>query len=180
MSLARSLLASVTVLAALAACDRNPSQPAARPTVEPVAQPAAQPAQPAAQPAQPAAQPAQPAAPAGPSQSLDADEYRLAVALTAPAGAAPGAFRVELHGNGEYHVNDQYPIAVEATVENGSMPKTSLRRGDAAEFTNAVARFEQPVTATGPGVRVHGTVRFGVCRAEQCAFFNREFVVAMP
>jgi hypothetical protein len=177
MSLARSLLASVTVLAALAACDRNPSQPAARPTVEPVTQPAAQPAQPAAQPAQPAAQAA---APAGPAQSLDADEYRLAVALTAPAGTAPGAFRVELHGNGEYHVNDQYPIAVEATVENGSMPKTSLRRGDAAEFTNAVARFEQPVTAAGPGVRVRGTVRFGVCRAEQCAFFSREFAVAAP
>ncbi len=122
---------------------------------------------------------AAPAAPAGPTQELRGDEYRLAVSVTAPNGATPGAFRVELHGNGEFHVNEQYPIAVEATVENGSMPKTSLRRGDAAEFTQAGARFEQPLTATGPGVRVHGTVRFGVCRAEQCAFFNREYAVAL-
>ncbi len=122
-----------------------------------------------------------PRPPRGPRRSFDADEYRLAVdRLTAPGGAAPGAFRVELHGNGEYHVNEQYPIAVEATVENGSMPKTSLRRADAAEVTQAVARFEQPLTASGPGVRVHGNVRFGVCRAEQCAFFNREFAVATP
>lgn len=122
---------------------------------------------------------AAPAAPAGPSQELHGDEYRLTVNVTAPNGGTPGAFRVELHGNGEFHVNEQYPIAVEATVENGSMPKTSLRRGDAAEFTQAGARFEQPLTATGPGVRVHGNVRFGVCRAEQCAFFNREFAVAL-
>lgn len=157
--------------AAFGGCKRTPAQPeeppqAPRPSVTPTPPPAAA--------------DVAPSTPAQPTQELRADEYRLTVSASAPGGAAPGIFRVELHGNGEFHVNESYPIAVEATVENGSMPKTSLRRADAAEMTQLVARFEQPLTASGPGVRVHGNVRFGVCRAEQCAFFNREFAVATP
>ena len=35
-------------------------------------------------------------------------------------------------------------------------------------------------TWPGAGTTVRGTVRFGVCRAEQCGFFNREFAVVAP
>lgn len=162
----------ITFAAAISGCKQTPPPSEQQPVQS---QPPVNPPAPT-----PAVTPPEAAAPAGPTQELRADEYRLTVAAAAPNGATPGSFRVELHGNGEYHVNENYPIAVEATVENGSMPKTSLRRADAAEMTQAGARFEQPLTATGPGVRVHGTVRFGVCRAEQCAFFTREYAVATP
>ena len=163
------LVAAATV--ALAAC-KNPPPPAAQPT--PSANAPAAPTTPQTAPAPPP-----PPAAEGPAQQARTAAYTLSVNVQPPNAGAPGRFVVELHGNGEYHVNEQYPIAVEASVENGAMPKTSLRRADANPFTQAVARFEQPLTSTGAGTRVTGTVRFGVCRAEQCAFHTAPFAVRL-
>jgi hypothetical protein len=94
------------------------------------------------------------------------------------ASLANGTFDLTIRGAGEYHVNENYPIAVTLQVENGSVEKTTLRRPDAAEFSQAIARFTQPVQSTGAGTVLRGNVRFGMCRAEQCGFFNQEFALA--
>ena len=167
----RTLPYVVCALVALG-CNRNeathappaPTPPPAMPTPTPTPAPTPAPAP-------------TPSAPQ-PRVELTAPEYNLAVQI---AAGTPPTFKLELRGAGEYHVNEQYPIAVEiANVDNGSMEKRSLRRADAAEFSQSLARFEQPVQSTGAGTTVRGTVRFGVCRAEQCGFFNREFAVVAP
>ena len=85
-----------------------------------------------------------------------------------------------LRGAGGYHVNEQYPIAIDLDVRNGSAQKTNLRRADAAEYTQERARFVVPVTAQGPGTTVRGRVRFAVCSAENCVPKSQNFAVALP
>jgi hypothetical protein len=153
-------------LLAAAACKR-----AEAPTVtpDPAPAPVAQPT-PAANPTPPTP-PTPPAAPQ-PRVELTAPEYNLVASLTG------GVFDLAIRGAGEYHVNEQYPTAVTLQVDNGAVAKPTMRKDDAAEFTAALAHFTQPVQSTGAGTVVRGSVRFGVCRAEQCGFFNREFALA--
>ncbi len=113
------------------------------------------------------------AAPSGPRAEINGPQYALTVKL------ANNNFELELHGAGGYHVNEQYPIAVDLEVQNGSVAKPALRRADAAALSQEVARFTQPVQSTGAGTVVRGRCRFGVCRAEQCMFETREFAVSM-
>lgn len=144
-----------------AACKRADPPPAPEPQPAPTANPAPTPPAP----------PTPPAAPQ-PRVELSAPEYSLVASLTG------GTFDLAVRGAGEYHVNENYPTAVTLTVENGSVAKPVMRRPDAAELTQALAHFTQPVQSTGAGTVVRGSVRFGVCRAEQCGFFNREFALA--
>lgn len=171
MNAIRTLPYVVCALVALG-CNRNeaqPAPPAPTPTPPPAMPTTPPPSTPTPAPTQAAPQP---------RVELTAPEYNVAVQLVA---GAPHTFKLELRGAGEYHVNEAYPIAVEITnVDNGTMEKRSMRRPDAAEFSQTLARFEQPVQSTGAGTTVRGTVRFGVCRAEQCGFFNREFAVVAP
>lgn len=155
-------LALPLVLAA--ACKRTEPTPAPEPLPAPTANPAPTPPAP----------PTPPVAPAAPQPrvELSAPEYTLVASLTG------GTFDLAVRGAGEYHVNENYPTAVTLTVENGSVAKPVMRRPDAAELTQALAHFTQPVQSTGAGTVVRGSVRFGVCRAEQCGFFNREFALA--
>jgi hypothetical protein len=115
-----------------------------------------------------------------PHAELTGDEYRISVMMMPAGQNTPGNWELDLRGNGDYHVNERYPIAVELNVTHGTMAKTSLRGTDAAEYTQQRARFAQAVTSAGRGTLIRGTVRFGMCRAEQCGFFTREFTVGMP
>ena len=119
--------------------------------------------------------------PNGPRADVHTENFTLGVAL-APVAAVPGdsTLSIELHGQGGYHVNDHFPTAVDLETRNATMARTTLRRGDAAELTEAGARFSQPVhvTATGPAVR--GRIRFAVCNAEHCVPEVRTFAVNLP
>ena len=149
-------------------CERTP--PPVRP--EPPVVPATQPAPPAATVA--------PAAPAGPTAQISEASFVLTAALTGGATpAAPASLAVELHGAGHFHVNELYPVSLELDVRDGSTPKPSLRRADAAEFTQAVARFTAPVQRAGARTVVHGRLRFAVCSAENCVPESRNFDVAI-
>lgn len=159
MNLPRALVLVLT----LAACKRAEPPTAAAPAPAPAANPAPAESAPAANPA--------PAAPQ-PRVELAAPEYNLVASLTG------GVFDLAIRGAGEYHVNENYPVAVTLAVDNGSVAKPTMRKTDAAEFTQALAHFTQPVQSTGAGTVVRGSVRFGVCRAEQCGFFNRDFALA--
>lgn len=167
----RVILAAVWLSAA--GCKTDPP---ANPTPTPVATPTPPPTAP---PAAPAAAPVT-AQPSGPRSEIADARYKLMIEL-APGAAAtdPARFTLELRGQGGYHVNDQYPIAIDLTPERANAEKTALRRADAAEMTQAVARFNLPVRAAGEHPTVRGRVRFAVCTEAQCAFETREFAVAL-
>lgn len=153
------------------------TDPPAAPTPPPVATPT-----PVASPTPVPPPPPAPitAQPSGPRSEIADPRYKLAVELTPGAAATdPARFTLELRGQGGYHVNDQYPIAIDLTPEQASAEKTALRRADAAEITQAVARFNTPVRAAGEHPTVRGRVRFAVCTEAQCAFETREFAVAL-
>lgn len=159
-----AVLSLLTALGCKGSTPQSPSQPA--PQVNPAPTPAPPPT--------PAAQPA------GPRTEVTDPKYTLVIALAGGAAAAdPARFTIELHGQGGYHVNDQYPIAVDLTVEGATAEKTALRRADAAEISQAVARFDLPVRPSGPHPTVRGRMRFAVCTEAQCAFETKEFAVAL-
>ncbi len=165
----RVILAAVWFSAA--GCKNDPPAPPAPPVVATPTPPA-----PAA-PTPPAPIAAQPS---GPRSEMADPRYKLVVELAPGAAAAdPASFSLELRGQGGYHVNDQYPIAIDLSPERASAEKTALRRADAAEITQAVARFNTPVRASGEHPTVRGRVRFAVCTEAQCAFETREFAVAL-
>ena len=98
------------------------------------------------------------------------------VSFTIPSGTS---LAVELRGAGHFHVNEQYPVVLELDVRDGSTEKPSLRRADAAEYTQAVARFTVPVVRAGARTVVLGRMRFAVCSAENCVPESRNFAVAI-
>lgn len=116
----------------------------------------------------------------GPRAEISEPSFVLTAALTAGATpAAPANLAVELRGAGHFHVNEQYPVVLELDVRDGSTEKPSLRRADAAEYTQAVARFTVPVTRAGARTVVLGRMRFAVCSAENCVPESRNFAVAI-
>ncbi len=160
----------VLALAASSGCQRTPPPPPPPPAVEPPAHPAAQPA------AQPVAQ----AEASGPRAEFTTASYRLAAVIAPGAdAAAPASLTVELHGEGHFHVNDQYPVALELDVRDGSTPKASLRRADAAEFTQRALRYVAAIQRAGARTVVHGRLRFAVCSAENCVPESQNFAVAV-
>lgn len=164
MSLRSVILASALV--ASLGCKENPPAPPAPPPAAPTPPPQA--------PAAPAA------APSGPRAEITDPKYTLVFAMAPGAAASdPARFTIELRGQGGYHVNDQYPIAVDLTAENAAAEKTALRRGDAAEMSQALARFDVAVRPSGEHPTVRGRMRFAVCTEAQCAFETKEFAVAL-
>ena len=167
-----TLTAALTLSLALG-CKRN--DPPATPPPAPATPPAAPP------PAQPVAvADASAAARAdGPRAELTDPRYRIVAEISEGTGENPATLNVELRGGEGYHVNEQYPIALDLDVRNGQAPRPTMRRGDAAEFTQAVARFTTPIQNAGPGTEVAGRFRFAVCTAENCVPETRNFVVAL-
>lgn len=116
----------------------------------------------------------------GPSANFNVNNYLLAVALAPVAAPGDTAFTFELHGAPGYHVNEQYPISIELELANATASKTTLRRADAQEVSEAAARFSLPVHTTGPAATLRGTAHFAVCSAENCVPETRRFALVIP
>ncbi len=163
------LIASLGLVLALG-CNRTPP---------PAVTPEATPSTATPPPPPPPPQPPQGEA-SGPRQEITEPSFALTAALTPGANAvAPASLTVELHGAGHFHVNELYPTSLELEVRDGSTEKPSMRRADAAEHTQAVARFVAPVTRAGARTVVLGRMRFAVCSAENCVPETRSFAVAI-
>lgn len=180
------LLAACLTLSLSAGCSRGgsnpePPPPPAVPTPTTPAHVDPAPPTPSVAAQAPSNNPLPPSAvqPSGPHMEVREANYVLTANL-APSPSGPAAFTLELHGQAGYHVNEQYPVVLELDVRNGSTAKTSMRRADAAELSQAGCRFAALVQSTGPGTAVHGRFRFAVCSAENCIPEAREFAVAMP
>ncbi len=148
------------------------------PASEPAAAPA--PTAPTTAPAPTAPTPAPTAAAAGPV--VEDPTFTLAATAAGPYAAnALGHFVVKLTPKGEYHVNEEYPIAIELKAPAGvTLPKASLAKADAAEFSASTARFDVPVTPTAAGEhRVTAKVSFAVCTPENCMPDERTLELAL-
>jgi len=164
------LLESIALVLALG-CNRAPTPP---PVVAADAAAAAN-VPPPPPPPQPSAGEA-----SGPTQTLTEPSFVLTATLAPGAtAAAPASLTVELRGAGHFHVNELYPTSLELEVRDGATDKPSMRRADAAEHTQAVARFVAPVTRAGARTVVLGRMRFAVCSAENCVPESRNFAVAI-
>lgn len=131
-------------------------------------------------PAPAAPTPAEPAAVAGPV--VEDPTFKLAASAAGPYTANTlGHFVVTLTPKGEYHVNEEYPIAISVSAPAGvKVAKAELEKTDAAEVTATTARFDVPVTPTQAGEhRVTAKVSFAVCTPENCVPDERTLELAL-
>ncbi|MBW2463148.1 MAG: hypothetical protein JRH11_15970 [Deltaproteobacteria bacterium] len=90
-------------------------------------------------------------------------------------------FDIRITPKGEYHMNEEFPTTITVhTVDGVAFPKSELEAGDAAEFGEALARFDVPFTASAAGEhRVVCDVSFAVCTASNCIPENRTLAVVL-
>jgi hypothetical protein len=108
--------------------------------------------------------------------------FQLAATAAGPHTAnALGHFSITLTPKGEYHVNEEYPIAIALTAPGDvTLAKADLARPDAAEFTAKTARFDVPVTPKTAGEhKVKAKVSFAVCTPENCMPDERTLELAL-
>jgi hypothetical protein len=91
-----------------------------------------------------------------------------------------GHFDIRLAARGNYHVNQDYPISVQITGPDGvTLPRATLGRPEAAEFSETVARFDVPFTAATGHHEVRALVDFAVCTPESCMPDSRTLAIAL-
>lgn len=91
-----------------------------------------------------------------------------------------GHFDIRLAARGNYHVNQEYPISVQITAPSSvTLPRATLGRPEAAEFSETVARFEVPFTATPGHHELRALVDFAVCTPESCMPDSRTLAIAL-
>lgn len=88
---------------------------------------------------------------------------------------------VALEPRGGYHINQEYPISIELTSDDGiALIKPKLGRSDAAKFNKKTALFEVPLTPKSQGQhRLLAKVRFAVCTDETCVPDTRTLALAL-
>lgn len=91
-----------------------------------------------------------------------------------------GHFDIRLAARGNYHVNQDYPISVQITGPDGvTLPRATLGRPEAAEFSETIARFDVPFTATAGHHELRALVDFAVCTPESCMPDSRTLAIAL-
>ncbi len=91
-----------------------------------------------------------------------------------------GHFDIRLAARGNYHVNQDYPISVQITGPDGvTLPRATLGRPEAAEFSETVARFDVPFTAGAGHHELRALVDFAVCTPESCMPDTRTLAIAL-
>jgi hypothetical protein len=149
--------------------------PAASAEPTPAPAPAPEPAKPAA----PAAAPV-PAAPL--ADRVEDPSFELAVT---PVGSyvsgKPGSVAVTLKPRGVYHINQDYPLSVALKAPAAlTLAKAELQKGEAAEVTEKLARFDVSVTPTAAGTHtLEAHVKFAVCTPETCVPDERTLALAL-
>ena len=77
-------------------------------------------------------------------------------------------------------MNQEYPISIQLTAAQGvTLPHATLGRPEAAEFTEALARFSVPFTATAGHHELRALVDFAVCTPESCMPDTRTISIAL-
>lgn len=124
---------------------------------------------------------ATPPAPAEARASWEEPSFVLRSATPGPFQAGTeGHFDIRLEARGNHHVNQEYPISIQLTAAQGvTLPHATLGRPEAAEFTEALARFSVPFTATAGHHELRALVDFAVCTPESCMPDTRTISIAL-
>jgi len=160
MNTTRTLLVWALVAGSVAGCSRSEATHEA-------------PAPAAAAPAAKKVEPPQPA--------IEDTTFRLALtgARDYEAGRA-GTVALTLEARGGYHVNQDYPIRVDLKAPPGvKLEKATLGRPDAAEFSEAQARFDLPFAAEQGAHDLTATVDFAVCTKDTCVPDQRTVALSL-
>ena len=93
-----------------------------------------------------------------------------------------GQFAIHLEGEGEWHLNQDFPFSIELSGPEGiQFPKASLGKDDAAEFADELARFDVPFTPGAAGEHeVRATVSFAVCNPQSCVPKTQTIALNIP
>ena len=124
-------------------------------------------------PAAPKVETAAPAPKSGAPAGPRVEGQGFVVEVQAPAGAEVGAAaaaQVVLKPTGGYHVNKEFPTALEVTAPAGvEIEKTKQGVGDAARFEESGGEFIVKFTAKDAGAKKFlATFRFAVCTETTC------------
>lgn len=118
--------------------------------------------------------------PAGPMVEDPTFELRAEASGPYAAGES-GTFQIRLTPRGEYHVNQDFPMAIALSGPEGiTLPSEDLSNGDAAEFSESTARYEVPFTAPEGEHTVTAEVDFAVCTPEACMPDHRTLALVLP
>ena len=92
-----------------------------------------------------------------------------------------GAFELLISPTNGYHINLEYPAALTVRAPaQVSVPQTTLKRSDAAEFDEKAARFYVSLTPKANGTHdVVVDVSFAVCTEKVCVPQKREVTVGL-
>jgi hypothetical protein len=93
-----------------------------------------------------------------------------------------GQFALSLEGTGKWHLNLEYPTAVELDApEAVKLPRARLTKDDAAEFAEEKARFDIPFTPQAAGShRLVADIDFAVCTPSTCVPKHQKLAVVLP
>lgn len=121
---------------------------------------------------QPEATPEEPPA-VDESAAARAETEQYVVELRPQDGYAAGElgqFALHLEGQGEWHLNQDFPFAITVSHADGlQLPKTSLEKTDARAFEDEGADFDVPFTPGAAGEHpVSARVEFAVCNPSSC------------
>ncbi len=98
--------------------------------------------------------------------AVQIDKPHYAVTVTSPAGA-PAA--ISMSPRGGFKINKAYPTKVVLTAGEGvTLPKTTLKKGDATSLDEKGAAFPVAYTCGEAGGKVDATVKFSVCSEQTC------------
>lgn len=81
-----------------------------------------------------------------------------------------GQFALHLEGQGEWHLNQDFPFAITVSHADGlQLPKTALEKTDARSFEDEGADFDVPFTPSAAGEHpLSARVEFAVCNPSSC------------
>jgi hypothetical protein len=161
----------ILLVVTVAACSKDPGNKTASPAPAPASGATAAPAA-TAKAAAPEAAPGAPAAPAAEAKPR-VEGKGFIVEVKAPADVAAGGegtAQVVLTATGEYHLNKEFPTALEVTPPPGvEVPKSKLTVADAAKFEEKTATWEVKFTAKDAGEKKFAaSFKFAVCTATTC------------
>ncbi|GAB4212941.1 MAG: hypothetical protein OHK0013_36270 [Sandaracinaceae bacterium] len=127
------------------------------------------------------AEPPSPPSPAEARTVWDEPSFELRADAVGPYQAGQqGTFVLRLQARGNYHVNQDYPISIQVTAPDGvTLPRATLGRPEAAEFTETLARFDVPFVAPSGHHELRALVDFAVCTPESCMPDSRTLAIAL-
>lgn len=106
-----------------------------------------------------------------PEEIVKEPHFELRLSEVGPYKAGElGRFLVQITPRGDYHINEDFPYAVQIQPPEGvDVPKKELKTEDAEAFSEKKARFAVPFTAAKAGThRIQAKVDFAVCTEENC------------